>query len=152
MKGFYNLIDTIKAELETIPFVNTVTQGDIYEIDLAKQTIFPLSHIIVNNVNLEGKIMRFNISILAMDIVDINKEDAPTEYVGNDNVQDVLNQQLIVCQRVFESAKRGDLYDDFYQTDGTASCEPFTERFENFLAGWTMTFDVLVPNEMTICD
>jgi hypothetical protein len=152
MKGFYNLIDTIKAELETIPFVNTVTQGDIYEVDLAKQTIFPLSHIIVNNVNLEGKIMRFNISILAMDIVDINKEDAPTEYVGNDNVQDVLNQQLIVCQRVFESAKRGDLFDDLYQTDGTASCEPFTERFENFLAGWTMTFDVLVPNEMTICD
>jgi hypothetical protein len=151
MKGFYNLIDTIKAELETIPFVNTITQGDIYEVDLAKQTIFPLSHIIVNNVNLEGKIIRFNISILAMDIVDINKEDAPTEYVGNDNVQDVLNQQLIVCQRVFESAKRGDLYDDFYQTDGTASCEPFTERFENFLAGWTMTFDVLVPNEMTIC-
>jgi hypothetical protein len=152
MKGFYNLIDNIKAELETIPFVNTITQGDIYEVDLAKQTIFPLSHIIVNNVNLEGKIMRFNISILAMDIVDINKEDAPNVYVGNDNVQDVLNQQLIVCQRVFESAKRGDLYDDFYQTDGTASCEPFTERFENFLAGWTMTFDVLVPNEMTICD
>jgi len=151
MKGFYNLIDNIKAELETIPFVNTITQGDIYEVDLAKQTIFPLSHIIVNNVNLEGKIMRFNISILAMDIVDINKEDAPNVYVGNDNVQDVLNQQLIVCQRVFESAKRGDLYDDFYQTDGTASCEPFTERFENFLAGWTMTFDVLVPNEMTIC-
>lgn len=151
MKGFYNLIDTIKAELETIPFVNTVTQGDIYEIDLAKQTIYPLSHIIVNNVNFENNVIRFNISILAMDIVDINKEDAPTVYIGNDNVQDVLNQQLIVCQRVFESAKRGNLYDDLYQTDGTASCEPFTERFENFLAGWTMTFDVLVPNDMSIC-
>jgi hypothetical protein len=86
-----------------------------------------------------------------MDIVDINKEDAPNEYIGNDNVQDVLNQQLIVCQRVYESAKRGDLYSDLYQTDGTATCEPFTERFENFLAGWTMTFDVLVPNEMSIC-
>jgi hypothetical protein len=151
MKGFYNLIDTIKAELETIPFVNTVTQGDIYDVDLAKQTIFPLSHIIVNNATFENNQTRFNVSIIAMDIVDINKEDAPTEYIGNDNVQDVLNQQLIVCQRVYESAKRGDLYSDFYQTDGTATCEPFTERFENFLAGWTMTFDVLVPNEMSIC-
>jgi hypothetical protein len=151
MKGFYNLIDTIKAELETIPFVNTVTQGDIYDVDLAKQTIFPLSHIIVNNATFENNQTRFNVSIVAMDIVDINKEDAPNEYIGNDNVQDVLNQQLIVCQRVYESAKRGDLYSDFYQTDGTATCEPFTERFENFLAGWTMTFDVLVPNEMSIC-
>jgi hypothetical protein len=151
MKGFYNLIDTIKAELEAIPFVNTVTQGDIYDVDLAKQTIFPLSHIIVNNATFENNQTRFNVSIVAMDIVDINKEDAPTEYIGNDNVQDVLNQQLIVCQRVYESARRGDLYSDLYQTDGTATCEPFTERFENFLAGWTMTFDVLVPNEMSIC-
>jgi hypothetical protein len=151
MKGFYNLIDTIKAELETIPFVNTVTQGDIYEVDLAKQTIFPLSHIIVNNATFENNQTRFNVSIVAMDIVDINKEDAPNVYIGNDNVQDVLNQQLIVCQRVYESARRGDLYSDLYQTDGTATCEPFTERFENFLAGWTMTFDVLVPNEMSIC-
>lgn len=151
MKGFYNLIDTIKVELETIPFVNTVTQGDIYEVDLAKQTIFPLSHIIVNNANFEDKIIRFNVSLICMDIVDINKEEAPTEYIGNDNVQDVLNQQLIVCQRVYESAKRGDLYSTNFQVDGTATCEPFTERFENFLAGWTMTFDVIVQNDMSIC-
>jgi hypothetical protein len=120
-------------------------------VDLAKQTIFPLSHIIVNNATFENNQTRFNVSIVAMDIVDINKEDAPTEYIGNDNVQDVLNQQLIVCQRVYESAKRGDLFDNLYQVDGTGTCEPFTERFENFLAGWTMTFDVLVPNEMSIC-
>ena len=151
MKGFYNLIDTIKTELETIPFVNTVTQGDIYEVDLAKQTIFPLSHIIVNNANFEDKIIRFNVSLICMDIVDINNEDAPTVYIGNDNVQDVLNQQLIVCQRVYESAKRGNLYNTFFQVDGIATCEPFTERFENFLAGWTMTFDVIVQNEMSIC-
>lgn len=151
MKGFYNLIDTIKAELETIPFVNTVTQGDIYEVDLAKQTIFPLSHIIVNNANFEDKIIRFNVSLICMDIVDINNEDSTTVYIGNDNVQDVLNQQLIVCQRVYESAKRGNLYNTFFQVDGIASCEPFTERFENFLAGWTMTFDVIVQNDMSIC-
>lgn len=151
MKGFYNLIDTIKTELETIPFVNTVTQGDIYEVDLAKQTIFPLSHIIVNNANFEDKIIRFNVSLICMDIVDINNEDSPNVYIGNDNVQDVLNQQLIVCQRVYESAKRGNLYNTFFQVDGIASCEPFTERFENFLAGWTMTFDILVQNEMSIC-
>lgn len=151
MKGFYNLIDTIKAELETIPFVNTVTQGDIYEVDLAKQTIFPLSHIIVNNATFDSKIVTFNVSIIAMDIVDINKDDAPTLYIGNDNVQDVLNQQLIVLQRVFESAKRGNLYSNLYQVEGTMNCEPFTERFENFLAGWTGTFDVIVQNDMSIC-
>jgi hypothetical protein len=35
--------------------------------------------------------------------------------------------------------------------EGTANLEPFTERFENYMAGWTMTLDIVTPNEMTIC-
>ena len=27
----------------------------------------------------------------------------------------------------------------------------FVDRFENKLAGWTMTTDILIPNGMTIC-
>ena len=30
-------------------------------------------------------------------------------------------------------------------------CEPFTERFENYLAGWAITFDLAMPNTMTYC-
>jgi len=31
------------------------------------------------------------------------------------------------------------------------AAEPFVDRFENKLAGWTATFDVVVQNDMTIC-
>ena len=47
MTGFYKLLDTLKAELISSPFVNTVTYGDISDVDLNKQNIFPLSHFIV---------------------------------------------------------------------------------------------------------
>jgi hypothetical protein len=47
--------------------------------------------------------------------------------------------------------RRGDLYSDAYQVDGTPTCEPFTERMENNLTGWTLTCDILIPNDMTIC-
>ena len=50
MKGFYQITTAIKDQLYKDVFVNTVSSGDIFEIDLNKQTIFPLSHIIVNNV------------------------------------------------------------------------------------------------------
>jgi hypothetical protein len=36
--------------------------------------------------------------------------------------------------------------------DGTPNLEPFTDRFENKLAGWAMTFDVIMMSEMTVCD
>lgn len=151
MVGFYSVIDNLKTELIASPFVNTVTEGSIFEVDLNKQTIFPLSHIMVNNVNIEQNVMRFNISVIAMDIVDISKSETTDVFKGNDNEQDVLNAQLAVCQRLAASLFNGDLSDTNYQLDGVPSCEPFTERFENLLAGWTMTFDIIVPNEMSIC-
>lgn len=151
MNGFYTIIDKLKAHLDADIFVNTVSEGDIFKVDLAKQTIFPLAHIMVNTATFEGNVIRFNVSLIAMDIVDVSKDEVTNIYLGNDNEQDVLNTQLVVLNRAYELMRRGDIYSDLYQVDGNPTCEPFTERFENLLAGWTMTFDVLIPNEMSIC-
>ena len=151
MTGFYNVTKKIKDALNAEPFVNTVSYGSLDDVDLNKQTIFPLSHIIVNNCNVVSNTMTFNISILAMDIVDESKDEVTDIFVGNDNEQDVLNTQLEVLNRVVVLLQRGDLYTDLFQIEGTVGCEPFVDRFENKLAGWVATFDVLVKNDMTIC-
>lgn len=152
MKGFYNVTKQIKEALQAEPFVNTVTFGSIDDVDLNKTTIFPLSHIIVNNTTIGTKTLTFNISILSMDVVDISKDVVTDVFVGNDNEQDVLNTQLAVQTRVINILQRGDLYTNLYQIEGDVSCEPFVDRFENKLAGWAATFDVVVQNDMTICD
>jgi|TARA_R110000764_G_scaffold137680_2_gene225607 hypothetical protein len=151
MTGFYNVTKKIKDALAAEPFVNTVSFGSLDDIDLDKQTIFPLSHIIVNNCSVTSNTMTFNISILAMDIVDESKEEVTDIFVGNDNEQDVLNTQLEVINRVISLLQRGDLYTDLFQVAGAVSCEPFVDRFENKLAGWAASFDVLVQNDMTVC-
>jgi len=150
-QGFYNLTDKLKEELIKDPFVNTVTYGNIFEVDLNKQTIFPLSHFIVNNVVDRGQTLLFNISLLCMDLVDESKDDVTNEFIGNDNEQDVLNTQLAVANRIGAMLKRGDLYRTKYQLDGDVSLEPFVDRFDNKVAGWTATFNVVIPNEITIC-
>lgn len=151
MTGYYDLITRIKEHFENDALINTVTQGDIFRIDLNKQTIFPLVHIIVNNVQFVNNVQQCNISVLSMDIVDISKDETEDIFDGNDNELDVLNTHLAVLNRMYEFLRRGDLYDDKFQVTGTPTCEPFIDRFENKLAGWTMTFDVLIPNDMTIC-
>ena len=152
MKGFYNLTKKLKEALDAEPFVNTVSFGSLDDIDLNKQTIFPLSHIIVNNTTIETNTLTFNVSLLCMDIVDISKDEITDIYVGNDNEQDVLNTQLALQTRVINTLQRGDLYTELYQIEGGVNCEPFVDRFENKLAGWAATFDVIVQNDMTICD
>lgn len=151
MTGYYNLLNALKVHLTADPIVNTVTQGDIFKVDLNKQTIFPLAHIIVNSVTFEGNIQRVNVSVLCMDVVDISKQATTDIFEGNDNELDVLHTQLAVTNRLYEMLRRGDLYDDLFQVSGTPTCEPFVERFENYLAGWTITCDVIMPNDMTIC-
>ena len=151
IRGYYLLTQAIKDALLGDINVNTVTEGDLFDIDLSKQSIFPLSHLIINTVTAQESVLRFNISILAMDIVDESKEPTTDIFIGNNNEQDVLNTQLAVLNKLVQVLRRGDWYSDKYQLDGDASLEPFVDRFENKVAGWTATFDVLVNNDITIC-
>jgi len=149
--GYYFIIDKLKTYLKATDFINTVTTGDLTFIDNAKQTIFPLSHIIVNNATPSEQTLSFNISILFMDIVDESKSATIDVFEGNDNTHDVLNTQLDLANRTYSDMLRGELYDDLVQIGGNPTCEPFVDRFENSIAGWTLTFDVIIPNDMTIC-
>tara|TARA_R100000353_G_scaffold145939_1_gene104736 strand:+ start:13098 stop:13550 length:453 start_codon:yes stop_codon:yes gene_type:complete len=149
--NYFDIIDKLKEHFENDQLITTVSQGDIFDIDLNKQTIFPLLHIIVNTATFEENVIRYNISLLAMDIVDISKQETTDRFTGNDNELYVLNTMLAVLNRCYELLRRGTLYIDKFQVDGNPSCEPFTERMENNLSGWTMTVDILIPNDMTIC-
>ena len=146
---YYDIINILNDQLSADAFVSTVTRGDIFDIDLNKQTIFPLSHIMVNNVTKENNILRVNMTIMCMDVVDISKTESDI-LRGNDNEDDVLNTQLAVALRAMEVFQRGDNTKS-WMLDGNPTFEPFTERFENYLAGWACTFDLLVPNDMSKC-
>ena len=76
MQGFYNLSEKIRQTLQLDDFVNTVTYGDIYDVDLNKQTIFPLSHFMINSATMQGNVWNFSLSLLCMDIVDESKNFA----------------------------------------------------------------------------
>ena len=149
---YYEILTKLQTELNNDALVNTVSSGDIFDVDLSKQTIFPLCHIIVNSATFVDNVIQYNISILSMDVVDVSKDETADKFRGNDNEQDVLNTQINILNRLYEKLRRGNLYDDNYQVDGTPNLEIFVDRFENKLAGWTMTVNINTPNVMTVCD
>lgn len=151
MTGFYYVVNTLRNYLKSNGFINTVSTGDIFEIDLAKQTLYPLVHIIVNNAIPNENNIVFNISVLFMDITDLSKQESTDVFENNDNLLDVLNTQLTIANKMIIDLKRGSLYNELVQVNSDVICEPFTDRFENKVAGWTATFDVIIPNDMTIC-
>lgn len=149
MRQFYTATQKIYELLTADEHVNTVTIGDVTEVDLKKTSIFPLSHIIVGDTALNGSTFTMNFTVICMDIVDFNKDTLRNEadvFYGTDNLQDVWNTQLQVCNRLVENLRRGDAFDTLFQVSGTVSATPFKDRFENLLAGWAIDIAITVPN------
>ena len=125
---YFDLINRLKDHLDNDPIVTTTTQGDILDLDLSKATLFPLAHIVINNVTIGSQTTSYNVSIIGLDIVDFSK-DASTGFEGNDNELYILNTQLEVMKRICAVMSRGDMYRDGFECEAEPTAEPLTDRF-----------------------
>ena len=149
MKEYYNLIDNIYNYLIGNNNINTVTTGDLLEVDLSKQSIFPLAHIIVNDITFSEHFMTFSINVIAMDVVDEDKDDKQDKdkpHLGLDNSHDILNTMLSVVNGLQSSLRRGGMNDNNYEINDSPTATQFEDRFENLLTGWSLLLNVEIPN------
>jgi len=137
-------IDTLKAEFLKEPFCNTATDGDIFDVDLPKKSIYPLTHVMVIGFQDLGSTVSFNVSVLCMDVI-----DEPKTPESNKNF--IWNTQADLILRVLGSIRRGYLNGKNWELTDVSQSSFFTDRFENDLAGVEQTFSFVVPNDMTIC-
>lgn len=148
MRQFYDVTQKIKDTLIADDNVNTVTMGGEIEVDLAKQSIYPLAHIVPGSVSHQERTMVVNLTVFLMDAVDDTKEDLRDQadtFHGIDNLQDVYNTQLAVANRLISLLQRGDLHRDRYQA-GDTNIRPFQDRLPNLTAGWVIDLAITVPN------
>ncbi len=153
MNAYYELLKILKNSLESNIDINTVTQGDINDVDLSKKTIFNLAHIQVNSATFEENVILMNVSIFAMALRDINKEEVEYKFESNDNEIDNHNTTLAVLRRTYNEIIHGTFNEaDKLCVRGTPTLEIFHENRENLLDGWVMTIDLEVDdNLMCVC-
>ena len=152
MKHVYDILDVLRDELRSNPSVNTVSYGDITDLDLDKTTMFPLSHLLIDSASYGERTIAFRIKVLCADIVDYNQsENQYDEFYGNDNLHDVMNTQFQVINSLIMKLMRGDLFNSKFQVTTTPVAEPFKEKYGNVLAGWTTDIEIEVPNGISIC-
>lgn len=142
MNTLYKVVDDIKQILEAEPMVSTVTYGDIDDVDLTKP-IYPLAHTMIGDATIQERVILVDIVIILMDVITINGI--------NGNELNVLNTQLNIAARFDAILKRNILYKDGYELQGDMQCEPFNERFEQNVSGFTCSFQIALKNEMTSC-
>ena len=102
----------------------SISFGDIFEVDLTQNGKYPMMHV-------------------------------STETAAYDTGNLVYNFQIIgdVISRIRHSALDADV-DDFRNTirlQDSISCEPFTERFDNEVTGWTASVSIEVEFNAGAC-
>jgi len=153
MRAVYQILDKIKDKLRTSPNIQTVSFGDIMEVDLNKTTLYPLAHVGMGDVSLQDHKIEVTINLLLLDIVDDNRDPSTEDdFYGNSNLQDILNTMLAEANILISDLRRGSSFDELYQIDTDVTARPFLDRFENQLAGWGVDLVISFPNnDVSIC-
>ena len=153
MRAVYQVLDKMKDKLRSSPNIQTVSFGDLFDIDLNKTDIFPIAHIGLGTTSIQEHKLEVGISLTLLDIVDDNRNSTVTDdFYSNDNLQDILNTLLAEANILVSDLRRGSSYDELFQVESNVSAEPFLDRFENQLAGWSLNITISFPNnDISIC-
>ena len=150
-KTYSNVLNTLTCIGELHKQIQATSTGDIWDIDLEKNTKFPLYHINPTNVEVSMSQQTFNFQIFVMDIVEPDKS----------NEQEVLSETLQITTDIIALLKHGELLhtaslthgeEARYYVEDDFTCEPFTERFDNTLTGWVVDLPVIIESVLDSCD
>ena len=167
-KTYNNVIDTLCRLGEYHEQISTVSVGDIYDINLEKMEKMPLLHINPTSVTTGDSELVYSFQLFICDLV--SEKDNWQTYQAKqltklldpkNNEQQVWNQTLEICTDFIgmlrhssrqSQAGVNDINDPLYFTQDQFTIEPFQERFDNLLCGWTFTIGVRVMNDFDTCE
>ena len=167
-KTYNNVIDTLCRLGEYHKQISTVSVGDIFDINLEKMEKMPLLHINPTSVQTGDSELIYNFQLFICDLVS-EKDDWQTYQAEQltklldpkNNEQQVWNQTLEICtdfigmlRHSTRQSQEGvdDINFPLYFTQDQFSIEPFQERFDNLLCGWTFTIGIKVMNDFDTCE
>lgn len=148
MNSLFALTDAIKNELDSNVLLNSVTYGDVDEIELLKSNRYPLAHVGISTGTISDSTSDINLSIIFIQQVDEVKEQ---EDSFNDSELYAQNNMLSAATRLVQVLKRGDLYQQGFQLEEDATVEFFGDRFTDRVAGVTVDMTVTIKNQASVC-
>ena len=149
-KTYNNVINTLKNLGNTHFQISTTTVGDIFDIDLEKNTNYPLMHLNPVNVQTRRTELVYNFQVFIMDLVE---PDASNEQeVYSDVLQICIDIISILSNSEFQAQLSLDINAPVYFAEGDFTLEPFKERFDQSVTGWVFNLGVTVQNSFQSCE
>ena len=147
---FLTVVNYLKGILESDNRVELVTHGVSNDIDLDKNSNYPLAHIQFLNFNPAYQIgmISFLFEIHILKIRDVSKTPSTDKWLRNDNELDNYNTCVNIANRLFASLKQGTEIEVASQT----TPEVISLQFMNMLDGCKFQLELATTNQYDLCD
>ena len=149
-KTYNNVIDTLKNLGTNHLQISTTTVGDIFDIDLEKNTLYPLMHLNPVNVTTRRTELVYNFQVFIMDLVE--PDGSNEQEVYSDVLQICIDIIGILSNSKWQAQLALDINAPVYFAEGEFTLEPFKERFDQSVTGWVFNLGITVQNSFQTCD
>ncbi len=130
LNQFVSLLNSLASAHQQI---KTFGEGDVWEIGSSSAIQYPLLWAVPQPSSTAQKLLNMKFSLIFADILDPDKS----------NEQDVLSDTLQIALDILAQLNNPD-YSDNFILDPNATLTPFTEKFDDDVAGWKADINIKI--------
>jgi hypothetical protein len=152
---YYNTLNYFKTIMKNHPQIAHVTQGDVFSIDDMQFPEYPVGNVLIQDATFGQNTTEYRVQLIVADKHKTlenesnprtNKQSIP--YYGTDDVVDIHANTLAAINDLTSYTQ---YKVEGFEIFGDITCEPFVDRFDNGLAGWSATFNLTCHNDKNRC-
>jgi len=153
---YYNILNYFRTILKNHPSIGVATYGDLTDFDTKEFPAYPVGNVLITNSEFGTNVTTYTVQLTVADkIKNKNNESSGSlnqqsidYFKGVDDTIDIHNNTLGILNDLTSYTQRGVAG---FEIDGEISCVPFSDRFNNGLAGWVATFSLTTHNDKNRC-
>lgn len=152
---YYNILDYFKTIMSNHPSIAQVSQGDIFQIDDVEFPYYPLGNIIITQARFDKSKTIYSCQLTVADKVKLKNDESEgrtnaqtVPYFGVDDTVDIHANTLSIINDLLSYTQYSV---QAFDIDAQITLTAFKDKFDNGLAGWVASFDLISHNERPRC-
>jgi hypothetical protein len=159
---YYNVLDYFETIMTNHPQITKVTTGDFFTVDDKEFPMYPIGNVNILESTISDSTTIHQVQLIVADKIknknnesgnplnvtrrNDNKQIIP--FYGVDDTIDILANSLAIINDLTSFTQYSV---SSFDIDGEIVCAPFSDRFNNGLAGHVATFNLTTPNSRPRC-
>jgi len=152
---YFNTLNYFKTIMSNHPSIEVVTQGDMSDFDTREFPAYPIGNVQITEAVYGDTVTNWTIELTVADKIKNKNNDSTGSrneqtiaFYGVDDTVDIHANTLSILNDLTAYTQKGV---DGFEINDDIICTPFSDRFNNGLAGWQATFTLTTHNDKNRC-